>query len=127
VRSQPCERVSTRSGAIFDYDTKRDRLIEVSAELERNEVWNDPERAQNLGRERARLEDVVHTLDRVDAGLRDAGELLELAQAEGDVKTLAEIERDLAALAKTAADMEFKRMFSGEMDAHNAYLDIQAG
>jgi peptide chain release factor 2 len=99
----------------------------VSAELERNEVWNDPERAQNLGRERARLEDVVHTLDRVDAGLRDAAELLELAEAEGDAKTLAEIERDLGGLSKIAADMEFKRMFSGEMDAHNAYLDIQAG
>jgi peptide chain release factor 2 len=99
----------------------------VSAELERNEVWNDPERAQNLGRERARLEDVVHTLDRVDAGLRDADELLELAAAEGDTKTLAEIERDLGGLSKIAADMEFKRMFSGEMDAHNAYLDIQSG
>ncbi|MGH8516374.1 MAG: peptide chain release factor 2 [Panacagrimonas sp.] len=111
----------------LDYDTKRDRLIEVSAELERNEVWNEPEKAQNLGRERARLEDVVHTLDRVDAGLRDGAELLELAEAEGDAKTLAEIERDLAGLSKIAEDMEFKRMFSGEMDAHNAYLDIQSG
>jgi peptide chain release factor 2 len=127
ARSQPCERVSTRSGAIFDYDTKRDRLIEVSAELERSEVWNEPERAQNLGRERARLEDVVHRLDKVDAGLRDAEELLELAAAENDTKTLGEIERDVQALGRIAEDMEFKRMFSGEMDAHNAYLDIQSG
>jgi peptide chain release factor 2 len=127
VRSPPCEHVSTRSGGIFDYDTKRDRLIEVSAELERNEVWNEPERAQNLGRERARLEEVVNTLDRVDAGLRDAGELLELAEAEGDAKTLAEIERDVVGIGRIAEDMEFKRMFSGEMDAHNAYLDIQSG
>ncbi len=127
MRSPPCERVSTRSGGIFDYDTKRDRLIEVSAELERNEVWNDPERAQNLGRERARLEEVVNTLDRVDAGLRDAGELLEMAEAEGDAKTLAEIERDVVGIGRIAEDMEFKRMFSGEMDAHNAYLDIQSG
>ncbi len=89
----------------------------MSAELERNEVWNEPERAQNLGRERARLEDVVHTLDRVDAGLRDAAELLEMAEAEGDTKTLAEIERDVGGLSKIAEDMEFKRMFSGEMDA----------
>ncbi|TDU31004.1 peptide chain release factor 2 (bRF-2) [Panacagrimonas perspica] len=111
----------------LDYDTKRDRLIEVSAELERNEVWNEPERAQNLGRERARLEEVVNTLDRVDAGLRDAGELLELAEAEGDAKTLAEIERDVVGIGRIAEDMEFKRMFSGEMDSHNAYLDIQSG
>ena len=116
-----------RSGGIFDYDTKRDRLIEVSAELERNEVWNEPERAQNLGRERARLEEVVNTLDRVDASLRDAAELLEMAEAEGDAKTLAEIERDVQGVARIADGMEFKRMFSGEMDAHNAYLDIQSG
>ncbi|THD01847.1 peptide chain release factor 2 [Panacagrimonas perspica] len=127
MRSPPCKRVSTRFGGIFDYDTKRDRLIEVSAELERNEVWNEPERAQNLGRERARLEEVVNTLDRVDAGLRDAGELLELAEAEGDAKTLAEIERDVVGIGRIAEDMEFKRMFSGEMDSHNAYLDIQSG
>ena len=127
ARSQPCERVSTRSGAIFDYDTKRDRLIEVSAELERNEVWNDPERAQNLGRERARLEDVVQSLDRAEAGLRDADELLELAEAEGDAKTISEVEADIAALGAKAADMEFKRMFSGEMDGANAYLDVQSG
>jgi peptide chain release factor 2 len=127
ARLQPCERVSTRSGAIFDYDTKRDRLIEVSAELERNEVWNDPQRAQSLGRERAALEDVVGMLDKVDASLRDADELLELAAAENDTKTLSEIERDVLALAKTADSMEFRRMFSGEMDAHNAYLDIQSG
>lgn len=116
-----------RSGGIFDYDTKRDRLIEVSAELERNEVWNEPERAQNLGRERARLEEVVSTLDKVDGGLRDAAELLEMAEAEGDAKTLAEIERDVVGIGRIADDMEFKRMFSGEMDAHNAYLDIQSG
>ena len=116
-----------RSGGFFDYETKRDRLIEVSAELERNEVWNDPERAQNLGRERARLEDVVHGLDKADAGLRDAGELLDLAQAEGDAKTLAEIERDVLELGRLAGAMEFRRMFHGEMDAHNAYLDIQSG
>ncbi|MGQ0700344.1 MAG: peptide chain release factor 2 [Panacagrimonas sp.] len=111
----------------LDYDTKRDRLIEVSAELERNEVWNDPERAQNLGRERARLEEVVHRLDKVDATLRDAAELLELAEAEGDAKTIAEIGLDVEAQGRLAADMEFKRMFSGEMDDHNAYLDIQSG
>ncbi|MGQ0503044.1 MAG: peptide chain release factor 2 [Panacagrimonas sp.] len=111
----------------LDYGTKRDRLIEVSAELERSEVWNKPEHAQNLGRERARLEDVVHTLDKVSAGLNDAAELLEMAESEGDAKTLAEISRDVEALGAIAADMEFKRMFSGEMDAHNAYLDIQSG
>ena len=70
---------------------------------------------------------MVNTLDRVDASLRDCAELLEMAEAEGDAKTLSEIERDVEALGRSAADMEFKRMFSGEMDDHNAYLDIQSG
>ncbi len=127
VRSQPCERASLRSGAIFDYDTKRDRLIEVKAELESNEVWNDPQRAQNLGRERAQLEAVVERLDQAEAALRDAAELHEMAEMEGDAGTLQEIAEDLEALNRRATDMEFRRMFSGEMDDHNAYLDIQSG
>jgi peptide chain release factor 2 len=123
----PCGSVSTLSRAIFDYAAKRDRLAEVNAELERPDVWNAPERAQNLGRERARLEAVIEPLERADSGLRDAGELLELAESENDTATVAEVARELEALSKLAADMEFRRMFSGEMDTHDAYLDIQAG
>ncbi|WP_420465869.1 peptide chain release factor 2 [Panacagrimonas sp.] len=111
----------------LDYDTKRDRLIEVKAELESNEVWNDPQRAQNLGRERAQLEAVVERLDQAEAALRDAAELHEMAEMEGDAGTLQEIAEDLEALNRRATDMEFRRMFSGEMDDHNAYLDIQSG
>ncbi len=127
VRLRPCERVSTRSGAIFDYDTKRDRLLEVTAELEQSEVWSKPEYAQELGRERALLEDVVQSLDRAESGLSDASELLEMAQGEGDETTIAEIGRDVEALQALADKMEFRRMFSGEMDDHNAYVDIQSG
>ncbi len=127
MRLRPCERVSTRSGAFFDYETKRDRLIEVSAELEQSEVWNKPEYAQNLGRERARLEDVVNSLDEAEAGLNDAAELLEMAQGEGDDKAIAEIGADVEKFMKLADKMEFQRMFSGEMDDHNAYLDVQSG
>jgi peptide chain release factor 2 len=99
----------------------------VDAELERPDIWNNPEKAQNLGRERARLEDVIRPLDRADSGLRDAAELLELAAAENDSATTAEVAREIAELGRLAAEMEFKRMFSGEMDAHNAFVDIQAG
>jgi peptide chain release factor 2 len=99
----------------------------VDAELERPDIWSKPEQAQALGKERARLEDVIRSLERADAGLRDAGELLELAAAENDAGTAAEVQREVAGLATLAAEMEFKRMFSGEMDAHNAYVDIQSG
>ena len=90
-------------------------------------MWNDSARAQNLGRERARLEGVIRPLERADAGLRDAGELLDLAAAENDSATAGEISRELASLAALAGEMEFKRMFSGEMDVNNAFFDIQSG
>jgi peptide chain release factor 2 len=127
ARLRPCERVSTRFGAIFDYDVKRDRLVEVTAELENNAVWDNPERAQNLGRERARLEQVLEPIARADAGLKDAADLLEMAAEENDESTVAAVAKDVALYARLADDMEFKRMFSGEMDANNAYLDVQSG
>jgi peptide chain release factor 2 len=99
----------------------------VDAELERPDIWNKPETAQNLGRERARLLDVIQPLDQADAGLRDAEELVELAAAENDTATVAEVARELAGLSRLAGEMEFKRMFSGEMDSHNAYVDVQSG
>ncbi|TXH02830.1 MAG: peptide chain release factor 2 [Nevskiaceae bacterium] len=111
----------------LDYETKRDRLAEVTAEMERPDFWNDNKKAQETGRERAKLEAVIQPLDKADSGLRDAGDLLELAEAENDTATIAEVERDVLALGKLADDMEFRRMFSGEMDNTNAYLDIQAG
>jgi peptide chain release factor 2 len=95
--------------------------------MERPDFWNDNKRAQEVGKERARLEDVVRPLDKAEAGLKDALELLELAEADGDQNTINEIARDLEALGRMADEMEFKRMFSGPMDTHNAYLDVQAG
>ena len=96
-------------------------------ELEDPDVWNKPEIAQELGRERARLEHVVNLLGGLDQQLVDANELLELAAEEDDTATLAEVESDLEAFEKDLAQLEFQRMFSGEMDANNAFLDIQAG
>ena len=96
-------------------------------ELEDPDVWNKPEFAQELGRERARLEQVVNLLGSLDQQLVDANELLDLAAEEDDTATLAELETDLDAFDKDLAQLEFQRMFSGEMDANNAFLDIQAG
>ena len=66
-------------------------------------------------------------LDRLSRGLRDAGELLEVAAEEGDLKTADEIETDAGRLAAEVERLEFQRMFPGKMDSHNAFLDIQAG
>lgn len=99
----------------------------MQRELEQPDVWNDPDRAQALGQERAQLEQIVVLLDQLSSGLKDAAELLELAVEEDDSHTAAEVARDLADYEQRLAGLEFRRMFSGEMDAKNAYLDIQSG
>ncbi|XNS36756.1 peptide chain release factor 2 [Halomonas cupida] len=111
----------------LDYAEKKDRLEEVSRELEDPGVWNDPDYAQKLGKERASLEMVVATIDELDQGLGDSRDLLELAEMEDDEDTVSEVERELEALKTNLEKLEFRRMFSGEMDPNNAYLDIQAG
>ena len=90
-------------------------------------MWNEPDRAQALGQERARLEQIVVVLDELTSGLHDAGELLDLAVEEDDSATVDEVVADLGAFEKRLASLEFRRMFSGEMDPNNAYVDIQSG
>ncbi|WP_266182281.1 peptide chain release factor 2 [Dyella humicola] len=111
----------------LDYATKRERLEEVSRELESPTVWDDPPRAQELGRERARLETVVSGIDTMTAGLIDASELLEMAAADNDEDTVNSVVADLRGLDAKVSKLEFQRMFSGKMDANNAFVDIQAG
>lgn len=117
----------SRSGGIFDYDLKQERLEEVMRELEDPALWNDPARAQAIGKERTALEGVVVTIDRLTSGLVDARELLDLAVEEDDEGTLLDVTSELDELDKLVSDLEFRRMFSGEMDANSAFLDIQAG
>ncbi|HEY2683603.1 MAG TPA: peptide chain release factor 2 [Steroidobacteraceae bacterium] len=112
---------------MFDYDNKNERLQEVNRELEQPGIWDDPDRAQELGKERAKLEQVVGTLDRLTQGLSDGSELLELAIAENDLGTANEIEADANKLSAEVERLEFQRMFPGKMDSHNAFIDIQAG
>ncbi len=112
---------------IFDFESKDERLTEVLRELEDPEVWNDPDRAQALGKERGQLELIVNTIKELDSGLEDAGELLEMAVDEGDDDSIDTIEDDLETFEKQVGLLEFQRMFSGDMDANSAFLDIQAG
>ncbi len=91
------------------------------------EVWNDPERAQALGKERSSLELVVNTICNMDSNLGEAVDLLEMAADEDDQETVDAVVADLDELEAQLAKLEFRRMFSNEMDPNNAYLDIQSG
>lgn len=114
-------------GGTFDYDQKKENLEEVLLELENPDIWSDPEKAQQLGKEKAKLETVVNGLNKSSNAVRDAAELLEIAALEDDSSTVDEIINDLSQIESTIADLEFSRMFSGEMDEANAFMDIQSG
>jgi peptide chain release factor 2 len=120
-------RVCSRSGGIFDFDLKVERLEEVTRELENPNIWNEPERAQSLGRERAQLDKLVTSMRELLDGLSGASELLELAEGEDDEDTARAVAADVERYAERVGKLEFQRMFSGKMDAAPAFVDIQAG
>ena len=114
-------------GGIFDYANRKDRLTEVELDLSEPDVWNEPDRAQELGRERSSLEAVVKTIEDLDTGIADTREILEMAVEEKDEGMLSDVQTDIDSMEAQLATLEFRRMFSGEMDENCAYLDIQSG
>ena len=114
-------------GDIFDFDLKSEKLEQVNAELEDPKVWEEPKRAQDLGKEKKSLEAVVDSLTQIDAGLRDASDLFAMAREENDEDTLIAVETDTHDLQKQIEAMEFRRMFSNPLDKNNCFIDIQAG
>jgi peptide chain release factor 2 len=102
-------------------------LEEVDRELENPRIWDKPEKAQALGRERSQLDAVVSTLNKLATGLADSGEMLELAIGEQDEEMLSAIAADLKHMESDVERLEFERMFAGEMDPNPCFLDIQAG
>ena len=95
--------------------------------MEQPDIWNQPEHAQQLGKQRAQYETVVNTILDVECGISEANELLELAELEEDQSAVDSVIQDLDSLEAKVAHLEFRRMFSGEMDANNAFVDIQSG
>lgn len=102
-------------------------MVEVLTELANPKVWDNPELAQALGKERGQLEIIVNTINNLQRGLNDAEELLMMAIEEDDEDTVNTVADDLAEFEQNVAGLEFRRMFSGQMDANNAFLDIQSG
>ncbi|MBC7727876.1 MAG: peptide chain release factor 2 [Microbacteriaceae bacterium] len=111
----------------LDYDRKSLRLNEVIAALENPSVWSEPKRAQELGREKKSLEDVVSTIDHLKSNLSDNLELYEMSKADQAFDDLAAIEAEAGGLRRTVEGLEFRRMFSNPADPLNCFVDIQAG
>ncbi|MFO1232964.1 MAG: peptide chain release factor 2 [Paenacidovorax caeni] len=111
----------------LDYDAKYERLRTVNASLEDPGVWNDPKKAQELGKEKKSLDAVVLTLQKLTTELADNAELYEMSKEEGDDTGLETIEAETAKLRPLIEELEFRRMFSNEADPLNCFVDIQAG
>jgi peptide chain release factor 2 len=114
-------------GGIFDVELKAERLEEVNRELELPTIWDNPEHAQELGRERVQLEGVVHKLQNLKQSVIDLTELFTMAREENDEQALHAVTDDVNIILKEVNGLEFRRMFSGKMDKSNAFLDIQSG
>ncbi len=120
-------RVWTIYGGIFDYDNKQTKLVELTRLLEDPAIWNDVKQAEQVGRERKSLEDVVLGIDAINRQLNDAREVFELAKAESDDETFNSIVTDTKQLEEIVAKLEFRRMFSDPLDPNNCFVDVQSG
>lgn len=114
-------------GGIFEIDQKIVRLAEINQELEDPNNWSQPEKSQALGKERAQLQQTVTEIKILKQALSDTQELHELALLEQDEAALQDLHKEVIDFTKQIEDLEFRRMFRGEMDANFAYMDIQAG
>lgn len=114
-------------GGIFDIDSKIERLEEVNLELENPELWNDPKRATKISKEKAMLDNIVGVIGELNDKLEDAKAMLDLAVEADDESLLSDVQAELDEADSKVYELEFKRMFSGEMDANDCYLDIQSG
>ncbi|HQO16827.1 MAG TPA: peptide chain release factor 2, partial [Methylotenera sp.] len=122
--------LSARSLALrgyLDFENKSQRLAEVNGLLEDPNVWNDSEKAQKLGKEKRALELIVNSLQSVENSLNDSQELFEMAREENDDDTLRSVDSDTRLIEKQVAEMEFRRMFSGELDSANCFVEFQSG
>lgn len=102
-------------------------MAEVKLLLEEPGIWNNPQQAEALGRERSALEKVVCAIQTLDISLMETASLLQFAIEEEDLDALQMLSRDLDTLQATVERLEFQKMFSHKMDPNNAFLDIQSG
>ena len=111
----------------LDWDVALRRLDEVNARAEDPTLWDKPDLAQEVMRERGRLADQIEGVQKLEQDVRDALELIELAEAEGDAGTADAAVADLKAFATEAKRREIESLLSGEADMRDAFLEVNAG
>jgi peptide chain release factor 2 len=137
-RTRPCSgksksdwrtsrRGSLRSGGLFDLASKQERIAAIDKEIEKPTFWDNPKKAGEVQKERADLLDTVDGFGKLSTKVKEALELVEMAEAEGDEEVGAELEAELEGLVKSVRTMELSRMLSGPNDQRGAYININAG
>jgi len=111
----------------LDWDRANKRLDELNAKVENSSLWDDPKAAQEVMRERQRLEQAIGATRAIERELSDTAELIELAESEGDEALIDDGVRSLAELAERAERDKVAALLAGEADANNAYVEINAG
>ncbi|OUW07812.1 MAG: peptide chain release factor 2 [Gammaproteobacteria bacterium TMED159] len=110
---------------MFDFDDKKKRLDEINTELQDPEIWSNQEASQKLGKEKSSLEKLIDLIENLSSSVNDLNELFDLVG--DDESELNQLKEELLSVEEKITDLEFRRMFSGKMDAANSYLDIQSG
>jgi peptide chain release factor 2 len=111
----------------LDWDRALKRLDELNSRVEDASLWNDPKAAQEVMRERRRLEEAIGATQTLERELADTSELIELAESEGDDSLVEDGIRSLAELAERADRDKVAALLAGEADSNNAYVEINAG
>ncbi|QNQ08157.1 peptide chain release factor 2 [Sphingomonas alpina] len=111
----------------LDWDRALRRLDELNARVEDQALWSDPKAAQDVMRERRRLEEAINATRAIESELADTSELIEMAEAEGDTEMESEGVAALAELAARADRDKVKALLAGEADANDTYIEVNAG
>jgi peptide chain release factor 2 len=111
----------------LDWDHAKKRLGELNARVEDSALWDDPKAAQDVMRERRRLEEAIGATEKIERDLADTVELIEMAEAEGDEALVDDSVRSLAELADRAEKDKVAALLAGEADSNSSYVEINAG
>jgi peptide chain release factor 2 len=126
-RRPTSSRASLCSGGVFDWDVAIRKLDELNARVEDPTLWDNPDQAQAVSRERSRLADQIGAVQSMERELEDAVGLAELADEEGDEATLEEARALLKTIKDRSGRAELEALLSGEADGNDAYLEVNAG
>lgn len=111
----------------MDWETAPHRMEEFNARVEDPNLWDDPDAAQKLMRERQMLVDAMDTYTSIKQDMSDNVEMIELGEMEDDAEVIADAEEALKTLAIKAAQKELEALLDGEADSNDTFLEINAG